>query len=168
MTFHVRVSDPDDYDAVSALLERSYSALMAPAYGDAFARVGGVIWTANRVLLRSGNFFVAVPEKGNSDILIGCGGWSLERPGSGDVEPGLGHIRHFGVDPKWLRKGVGRAIINECEAQAREEQVREFECYSSRNAETFYRALGFKKTGIKQLEMVDGAGLESIVMRRKI
>jgi hypothetical protein len=47
---------------------------------------------ANPSLLSSGTFYLA--EIANK-LVIGCGGWTKERPGNGEIIPGVGHISHF-------------------------------------------------------------------------
>lgn len=161
----LRVARPEDHAAVSDLASRSYRILMAPAYpADLFALALPVIGTANPVLLASGRYAVIEDEDGT---LAGCGGWSRERPGSGEVTPGLAHIRHFAIDPACLRRGLGRTLYDWCEAAARSEDMTAFECHSSLNAEPFYRALGFARVGALNIDFGPCA-LPAILMTRKI
>jgi GNAT superfamily N-acetyltransferase len=59
-------------------------------------------------LLASGSYYVAEAPDGK---IIGCGGWSKERPGTNEIIAKVGHIRHFGVHPRWTRRGVGKALF---------------------------------------------------------
>lgn len=162
--FSIRVAGLADEPAVSELLEVSYRALLAPAYDPAAMRTAlPVLTRANRDLLGSGRFHLA--ETGGR-LLVGCGGWSPERPGSGEIEAGLGHIRHFAVHPHWLRRGVGRSLVAICEQEARAAGLRELECFASLNAEAFYAALGFIPLRRHDLAMGSSTTLPSIVMRR--
>ncbi|CAJ1371484.1 unnamed protein product [Effrenium voratum] len=83
--------------------------------------------------------------------IVACGGWSSERPGSGKVEKGLGHLRHFAVHPDWTGKALGRRIFEACVEQARQEGIEDFECFSSLNAEGFYAKLGLRTVGVKEI-----------------
>ena len=47
---------------------------------------------ANATLISARTYYLAVSDNG---LVVGCGGWTRERPGSGEVEPALAHIRHF-------------------------------------------------------------------------
>ncbi len=162
--YSLRVAEPADAPAVSALLEASYSLLLAPAYDPAAMQTALPVMTrANLTLLGSGRFHLAVAEEGS---LAGCGGWSAERPGSGEIETGLGHVRHFAVHPDWLRRGVGRALLAVCEREARAAGLTELQCFASLNAEAFYGALGFVPLRRHDLAMGPGTTLPSIVMRR--
>jgi len=97
-----------------------------------------------------------------------CGGWTLERPGDGGIEPGLGHIRHFAVHPEWTRMGIGRALFEACAAAARAQDVRRLECYASLNAVAFYRALGFKPVREVDIAMSEAVVFPSMVMEARI
>lgn len=161
--FSIRVAGLADAPAISELLEASYRALLAPAYDPAAMQTAlPVLTRANRDLLGSGRFHLAQTDGGS---LVGCGGWSLERPGSGEIEAGLGHIRHFAVHPDWLRRGVGRSLVAVCEQEARAAGLTELECFASLNAEAFYAALGFIPLRRHDLAMGSGTTLPSIVMR---
>ena len=160
----VRVAGPNDASAVETVLRASYPELMASAYPeDVLARALPLLVRANPALLRSGTYYVA---EGIDGTVVGCGGWTFERPGAPDAptEPGLGHIRHFATDPGWLRRGVGRALFDRCAADAWAAGVRRFECYSSLVAEPFYRALGFVAVEPMTIDMGSGIALPSIRM----
>jgi len=120
---------------------------------------------ANPMLLSAGTFFVAETTGG---LIIGCGGWTRESPGKGDVVPELGHLRHFAVHPDWIGRSISRSIFALCEEQAHSAGVRRFECYSGLNSEGFYAALGFEP--ISQMGIPIGQDLELpiVVMQRFI
>jgi GNAT superfamily N-acetyltransferase len=164
--YTVRIAAPGDEARVSDLLSDSYSELMASAYdAPTLAPVLPAMMQANPALLSSGTYFVA--ETGDGRI-VGCGGWTQERPGSGDVSPGLGHIRHFATHPEWLGRTIGRAIYDRCEMQARTAEIQRFECYASLNAEGFYAALGFTSVRRIEVQMGEDLTLPSILMERSI
>jgi hypothetical protein len=84
-TFSVQVADLRDMTAVSSLLAASYSKLLPGGYGpQVLARALPIMTKANPVLLASGNYYLA--QIGG--VLVGCGGWSNEAPGSGEVQEG--------------------------------------------------------------------------------
>jgi GNAT superfamily N-acetyltransferase len=93
------------------------------------------------MLLESGTWFVAVlPD----NRIVGCGGWTPDRPDSGEIEPTLGHVRHFATHPDWTGRGIGRAIHDRSRDQALAAGIVRFACYASLNAVPFYTALGFR------------------------
>ena len=161
----IRVAHPDDAPAVGRLLEASYPPLMAPAYDPRVLLPALKVMTkANPSLLASGTYYVAESPGGR---IVGCGGWTLVRPGTTETELGLAHVRHFATDPSWTRRGVGRALYDRCESSARLVGVRAFECYSSLNAERFYAALGFRRVRDFKIDL-GTVLLPGVLMRREI
>ncbi len=146
------------------LLAVSYPKLMAGAYDRALLRLAlPTITQPNSRLLASGSYFVVhVP---GFDPLAACGGWTFDAPGSGVVKSGVAHIRHFATHPDWIGRGIGRAIYNRCEADARAAGAQEFECYSSLNAQRFYEVLGFTPIRMVDVPMASGIVFPSVLMR---
>ena len=117
------------------MLQASYPLLMRQHYEPHLLSAAlPALTTASPELLRSGTYYVAETR---GHVIVGGGGWTRERPGQGDVEAGLGHIRHFATHPRWLGRAVGRLIYDVCKRQARSMGVNRFECYSSLNAVGF-------------------------------
>ncbi len=161
----VRTAALPDEQGVSNLLQASYPALMRPAYdADVLATALPAMTQANSVLLRSGTYYVAE----TAAQFVGCGGWSREQPGTGDITDGLGHIRHFATHPDWLGHGIGRKIYAACEQSARAAGLDLMECYSSLNAEGFYASLGFTVIEPHEVELRPGILFSSILMQRKL
>ena len=137
----VRLAQPADAEAVASVLASAYPGLMAPDYDPAvLAAVLPAMVRANPGLLASGTYYVQVAP---GDRIVACGGWTHEAPGTGTVEHGVAHVRHFGTHVDWIRMGLGRGIFEQCRQAACAQAVREFRCFSSLSAETFYAALGF-------------------------
>jgi N-acetylglutamate synthase-like GNAT family acetyltransferase len=164
--YSIRESNAGDLAAVTELLRASYPTLMKPAYDLAMLDPALKLMTrANPKLLSSGTYYVAESESGS---IVGCGGWTRENPGGEDSMEAVGHIRHFGTHPDWIRRGIGSAIFQKCEEDARASGIREFECYSSLNAECFYCALGFKRIAVLDIQMIPGVSLTSCHMRYRL
>lgn len=162
----VRTAVPADREAVSRLLESSYSVLLRRHYPKALLDAAlPMLKRANPTLLDCGTFFVAESDEGAT---LGCGGWTRERPGKGNTAARLAHMRHFATDPGHTRRGIGRALYKACEDQARHAGIKRFECYASLNAEGFYAALGFERIEIIDLELADRATLPAVWMTRSI
>jgi N-acetylglutamate synthase-like GNAT family acetyltransferase len=162
----VRVAAPKDAPAVTALLQASFPALMRPSYDPAVLSAAlPLVTRANPALLSSGTYYVAEIAAGG---LAGCGGWTRERPGSGEIVPGIAHIRHFATHVRWTGRCVGRAIYARCEEAARSAGVTRFEASAGLNAEGFYAALGFKTVRRIEVPMAPGLKLPAILMERSL
>ena len=165
MQVSVRTAFLDDAPAVRSVLEDSFPTLMASAYdADLLARALPVITRPHPGLLAGGTYYLAEAD----GQAIGCGGWSWNEPGSGAVEPGLAHIRHFAVRSAKTGQGVGRALYDRCERDAREAGADRFEAQASLNGEAFYAALGFSRIGRIEVPMGRDLLFPSILMRRAI
>jgi N-acetylglutamate synthase-like GNAT family acetyltransferase len=114
--------------------------------------------------LPRGSYFVAETASGK---LIGCGGWSRQLPGTGEISGNIGHIRHFATHSGWTGQGIGRALYDVCEAQASATGIAQFDCFASLNAEGFYAALGFERVDRIEVAM-PGVSFPGILMRREI
>jgi GNAT superfamily N-acetyltransferase len=165
-TFSIRTAIPSDSDAVSALLVASYSTLLAPCYNnDMLAGALPHLTKANPTLLACGTYYVADTEPGN---LVGCGGWTAAKPGSGEITEGEAHIRHFATHPEWTRCGIGSALLARCVSDARSAGVRKLHCFSTLNAEQFYRAAGFETVGPIDVPMGPSMTFPAILMSCEI
>ncbi|HVH98988.1 MAG TPA: GNAT family N-acetyltransferase [Enhygromyxa sp.] len=141
-SFIIRPAQLHDREGIDAMLARSYPPLLAPGYDPELLAVALPAMTrAQPKLLECPTWFVAVDESGE---VVGCGGWTRERPGTGAVEAGLGHVRHFGTDIDHLRRGIARAIAMAMLDSARAGGIEQLECYSTLVAEHFYASLGFR------------------------
>lgn len=165
MQVTVRTATPQDAPAIRSILEDSYPALMAGAYPpDLLARVLPLVTRPHPRLLAGGTYYLAEID----GRAAGCGGWSFWGPGGEADQPGLAHIRHFAVRSACAGRGVGRALYDRCEADARTAGARRFEAQSSLNGERFYAAMGFARVAAIEVPMGRDLAFPSILMRREI
>lgn len=152
MAFTIKLATAEDMPEISAMLERSYSVLLAPDYDADVLRVTlPVITQAKPSLIASGKYFVArFTETG---ALAGAGGWADSLPGGAAQAQGLGHIRHVAVDPAFTRLGVARLLIGRILDQARAEGVLTMSCLSTLTAVPFYQSQGFHPVADRVLNL---------------
>jgi len=164
--FEIRLAVPEDDAAVSALLLKSYTALLAPAYdAGTLDRALPLITRANPDLLSSGSYYVAIDAEG---LLVGAGGWTRHSPTGRDESTGSGNIRHFGTDPDLSRKGIGRALMERCIGQASAAGLSQLNCYSTLNGEAFYAACGFRTIVPFDVTLPGGVVFPSLRMTRLV
>lgn len=97
--FTARAANPGDAWAITELLHASYPTLMRLAYDpDVLAMALRSTTSANAAFLASGTYHAAETTDGR---LVGCGGWTREVPGTGEVVENIAHIRHFATHPDW-------------------------------------------------------------------
>ena len=162
----LRIATPADAATVNELLQSSYPELMSLCYDAAILTDAlPLLTTVSPRLLSTGTYYLAESEERG---MVGCGGWSRERPDTGEVVAGLGHIRHFGTHASTTGKGVGRSIYAMCEETARSAGVRRFECFSSLNGQGFYRALGFRPVRQIEVNLSPDVTISGVLMERSI
>ncbi|MEP9398215.1 GNAT family N-acetyltransferase [Mesorhizobium sp. KR2-14] len=155
MCVQVRIATSDDIAGIEALLNRSYPVLMAQAYSPpVLALALTLIARENPALIGSGTFYVAK----DAGIIVGCGGWTFDAPGSGAVVDGLAHARRFAVDPERAGRGIGRAIFGRSARDAAEAGATRIQALSSLNAAPFYERMGLRRLDLIRVPI--GAGVE--------
>jgi len=161
----IRIARHSDADAVGGVLLASYSNLLAGHYDRDLLDIALPFMTrANPTLLCSGTYYVAESSAGR---LVGCGGWSRERPGSGDTVEGEGHVRHFATHPECLGRGIGRSLLARCFMDA-QPLIRTLHCFSTLTAQPFYRACGFETVGPIDVPMGPTLKFPAILMKRDL
>jgi N-acetylglutamate synthase-like GNAT family acetyltransferase len=132
---------------------------------DTLARALPHLTKANPTLLACGTYYVTEREPGN---LVGCGGWTAAKPGSGEITEGEAHIRHFATHPEWTRRGVGSALLSRCISDAQSLGIRKLHCFSTLNAERFYRAAGFDTVGPIDVQLGPSMTFPGVLMSSDI
>lgn len=160
MEYHVRASSKADLAAVDALLARSYPKLLKADYPPSILVTAlPLISRAQPQLLNCGTYYVA-EEEGE---ILGAGGWTRDKQ-----DPARGHIRHVVCDDRHLRRGIARALLERCFETARAAGVTEMECWSTRTAERFYQAIGFRTLGPMDVQLAGGISFPSLRMMRDL
>jgi GNAT superfamily N-acetyltransferase len=173
----LRVATPADEGAVDALMKAS-AAVLFPRFYDERQSASAVEYVAHvdRTLLEDGTYFVL--EAGGE--LVGCGGWSRRDKlytGSGDSagddrlrdparEPA--RVRAMFVRADWTRRGLGRRILEACEAAAAEEGFTQLALVSTMPGVPLYRAYGFEELEEHEVVMPDGVAIPCVSMEKPI
>ena len=167
----LRVANPSDRDAISALLRRSYPVLLAPDYdAETLAAALPHMTDARPELVGSGRYFLAEAGTGHGGqcTLLSAGGWSTDHHGTGTITPGEGHVRHVVTDPAALRRGLARIIVGRCIDEARQAGLRRLTCHSTLTAVPFYAALGFADDSPGTVILPGGTRLPAVRMTRAL
>ena len=173
----LRVATLDDAAALDALMKES-AAVLFPRFYDERQSASAVLHVAqvDRMLLADGTYFAL--ESG--DELVACGGWSRRDKlytGSGDgvddarlLDPATepARVRAMFVRADWTRRGLGRRILEECEAAARREGFRELVLGATLPGLPLYLAYGFQALGEMDVTMPDGVTIPCVSMRKGI
>jgi GNAT superfamily N-acetyltransferase len=127
-------------------------------------------------LIVDGTYFVA--ESGGE--ILGCGGWSRRRTlFGGDARTGRdcteldprsepAKIRAFFVDPAYARRGIGRALLERCEADARAHGFSRVELMATLPGVRLYGSLGYTARSPVHHELAPGLTIEFVPMHKSI
>src|SRR5262245_23373454 len=173
----LRLATADDAASIDALMKESVAAIF-PSYYDEQQVASSMRYVAevDTMLIEDRTYFVL--ESGGD--LVGCGGWSRRDrlyTGSGDAEGDrrpLGpatepaKVRAMFVRSDWTRRGLGRRIIEECEAAARREGFRKLVLGATLPGVPLYRACGFETIEEGEATLSDGVRLAYVTMEKPI
>ncbi len=175
--FSLRKATLEDRPALEELIAESARGLSPPDYTAAQVDAAlGSAFGVDSELIRDDTYFVAEAES----RIVGCGGWSRRATlFGGDAQPGRrpelldpagdsARIRAFFVHPDWARRGIGRAILEKCESEARAHGFKSAELLATLPGERFYRALGYG--GVERIEhrLRDGVTIQFVPMKKNL
>ena len=158
----IRAATIADEAAVTEILTASYGDLLAGNYPVlVLAAALPLITKANPKLLACGTYYVAELD---SLRIAAVGGWTRERPGTGETAHGEAHLRHFGTHPDFIGRGIGGALVRRCLEEARSQGVLRVHCESTRPAAGFYESLGLRRVGAVDVALPGGVAMPSVRM----
>lgn len=174
----LRVATLADGPGVDMLMKESARAIF-PNYYDAIQTASAVRYVAqvDQTLLADGTYYVVKA----ADELVACGGWSKRgRPYMGsaraadddrllDPATDAAHVRAMFVRVDWTRRGLGRRILEACEAAARRDGFRRLDLVATLPGIPLYEAFGFRPTAeIRDIVLTDGMRLPCLAMTKAI
>jgi GNAT superfamily N-acetyltransferase len=175
MQYQLRTATHADRPALGILIARSARDLGAGDYRS--EQIEGALQGAFGVdtqLIDDGTYFVAESD----GHLVGCGGWSRRRTlfggdshsqrNAGELDPrtDAARIRAFFIDPDCARQGIGRALLERCEAEARERGFTRFELMGTLPGVRLYQALGYLSGELIHYPVAPGVTIEFVPMHK--
>ena len=152
MPFTHRLAAEADLDAIRALMDLAIAAHLKDFLDPAQVELSKSIMGLDTQLIADRTYFV-VEEEGR---LAGCGGWSRRATLYGgdhstsqrnaallDIAKDAARVRAMYTHPDFKRRGVGRMILDLCEAAARDAGFKSVELMATMSGEPLYRACGY-------------------------
>ena len=168
-----------DRRALARLIEASARELCAVDYTP--AQIEGALAGAFGVdsqLVADGTYFV-VEDTDEQGRLVACGGWSYRRTlFGGDAEAGrdagsldpardAAKIRAFFVDPAYARRGLGRRLLERCEAEARARGFTRFDLMATRAGTRLYGRFGYRAGEPVDYDLGGGLTIDFVPMSKE-
>jgi len=147
----LRIATPADYPALEALMRASIRELIGAHLDPERTAASFEIMGVDSQLIADGTYF-AVEDEGQ---VVGCGGWSRRATlFGGDHSAGrdarlldphheAARVRAMYTHPSHTRRGIGRMVLNACEAAARTAGFRSVELVATVAGEPLYGACGY-------------------------
>ena len=176
-TPQLRLATLADKAAINALMKSSIRDIF-PNFYDARQTDSSVqhVGVADRMLIEDGTYFVAEAD----GELAACGGWSRRDKlytGSGDASDDVrlldpateaARVRAMFVRSDWTRRGLGRQILEACEAAARSEGYQTLSLMATLPGVPLYANYGFRELARSDLMMPDGVAIACAAMEKPI
>jgi GNAT superfamily N-acetyltransferase len=147
-----RLARLDDMPALKALMDTAIGELQKGFLEPDQIAASRAIMGLDSQLIEDGTYFVV--ESGGQ--IAGCGGWSRRNTlYGGDHSPGrnavlldpdtdAARVRAMYTNPAFARRGVGRLILNLCEAAAAAAGFKRVELAGTLSGEPLYRSCGYE------------------------
>lgn len=167
----LRLARPDDMPVLSALMDRAIGELLGAFLPPEGVKASFEIMGLDTQLIADGTYFVV--EEGTE--IAGCGGWSRRATLFGgdhsagrdaallDPAKDAARVRAMYTHPDHTRKGVGRLVLDACEAAAQAEGFSRVEMAATVGGVPLYRACGYHD--IEPFEAVTSTGYRVPLVR---
>lgn len=169
--FTHRLATSDDMPALQKLMTAAIRDLLPQFLSPEKVEASFAVMGVDSQLIEDGTYFI-LEEEG---VMAGCGGWSRRATLFGhnhtagrdarllDPASEPARVRAMYTAPDFVRRGVGRRILELCEAAARREGCTRAELGATKGGEPLYRACGYQE--IERLEVPTPGGVTVPITR---
>ncbi|MDX6199088.1 MAG: hypothetical protein QOJ79_2239 [Actinomycetota bacterium] len=173
MSLTIRHATESDVPALVPLMEAAIEELQRGYLDDAQIQSSKTIMGIDRQLIDDGTYYVVEID----GVIAGCGGWSRRATLYGGDHSGgrdaalldptadAARIRAMYTHPALVRRGVGRLVIETCEAAAASEGFATLELMATLAGRQLYEAAGF--VPLEEVEDSSGGAPVPLTRMRK-
>ena len=175
MTWTLRPARLEDIPQLEPLIARSARELSASDYTP--EQIEGALRGAFGVdtqLIRDQTYFVVEAD----GKIVGCGGWSKRKTLFGgdaraerdaaelNPQTEAAKVRAFFIDPDYTRRGIGKAILDRCEAEARAHGFKRYELMATLPGMRLYAAQGYAPGDAIEYPLSNGVTITFVPMSK--
>src|SRR5829696_2164382 len=178
MNFAIRKATLDDHSQIELLIARSVRGLSGDDYNERQIELSiNSVFGVDTDLIKDNTYFVPVAD----GEIIGCGGWSKRKTLYGasvykssrdtselDPKTDAAKIRAFFIAPQWARKGVGTAILESCEQEAKSFGFQNAEMMATLPGVKLYEVRGYHGHESVDIEIGENETLVCIKMEKEL
>ncbi|MEM9376673.1 MAG: GNAT family N-acetyltransferase [Pseudomonadota bacterium] len=173
---HLRIANREDIPDIEALMAVSMAALLPKFLDPKQVERSSESMGVDTLLIDDGTYFLVHLE----DVLVGCGGWSRRRTLFGgnhtsgrddalaDPKTEPAKIRAMYTHPDFVRRGIGRALLQAGEDAARIEGFKTMEMGSTAPGRPLYEACGYAVVEDLSHPSEDGTVVPILRMRKRL
>jgi GNAT superfamily N-acetyltransferase len=167
----IRLATAADLPVLRAIMAAAIAENLKPFLPPELIRASEKVMGLDTTLVEDGTYWI-VHAAGEP---AGCGGWSRRNTLYGGDHTGgrnaallnpavdAARVRAMYTHPSFLRQGIGRLILDSCEAAARSEGFDRLQLAATLAGEPLYRASGFQ-----EIERFTDGGVPLIRMEKRI
>lgn len=171
-----RLAVPADMPALTALMNQAIAGLLPQFLSPAEVEASFAVMGLDTQLIQDGTYFVIELD----GQIAGCGGWSRRATLFGGnhtagrdarlLDPGTepARVRAMYTSPAFTRRGVGRKILELCEAAARAEGFTAVELGATMGGKPLYEACGYKPIELMMVPTPNGVNVPILRMGKPI
>lgn len=172
-----RLATEDDLPALNALMTRAIEHLQDGFLTPEQVRASHKVMGLDTQLVKDRTYFL-VEEDGQ---LAGCGGWSFRatlyggddsvvarEPARLDPATDAAKVRAMYTDPAFVRRGIGKRVLDLCEGAARDAGFRRVELMGTMAGVPLYTAAGY--VGVEEVlsAPIDGVRVPLLRMEKPL
>jgi ribosomal protein S18 acetylase RimI-like enzyme len=180
--FRLRPATLEDASSLHRLIALSVRGLMRREYTTAQLEAALDNWLGlDTQLISDGTYFaVECADPEHDGLLVGCGGWSRRKTPYGsdhragredallDPSRDAAKIRAFFVHPEWARRGIGRLLLEHCEASAAHAGFTRLEMGATLSGVPLYSRFGYVAGERVNLPLPGNDSLAIVMMSKKL
>lgn len=167
----IRLATAADLPVLRAIMAAAITENLKPFLPPELIRASEKVMGLDTTLVEDRTYWIVFAE----DEPAGCGGWSRRNTLYGGDHTGgrnaalldpavdAARVRAMYTHPSFIRRGIGRLILDNCEAAARSEGFGRLQLAATLAGEPLYRAYGFQ-----EVERFTDGGVPLIRMEKRI
>ena len=171
-----RLATRDDVATLKPLMHAAIGELLKPFLTPEAVAASYSVMGLDTQLIDDGTYFVVESD----GVIAGCGGWSRRATlFGGDHSAGrdaavldpardAARVRAMYTDPRFTRRGIGRLVLDLCEAAAAREGFRRVELAATMAGVPLYRACGYAQIEAFESDTPSGVKVPLVRMGKKI
>jgi N-acetylglutamate synthase-like GNAT family acetyltransferase len=180
--FTHRLATEADLPAIRALMDVAIAEHLKAFLDPAQVELSKSIMGLDTQLIADRTYFLIEEEGSHGETrLAGCGGWSRRATLYGgdhstsqrnaallDIAKDAARVRAMYTHPDFARRGVGRLILELCEAAARDAGFKSVELMATMSGEPLYKACGYHQIERMIAASKDGVDVPGVRMGKSL